>query len=176
VFGPASKARSKLRALIPVADPDDTANPRCPASGVPGVPTSSRARRLPWADLLRRVFAEDVLHCPCGGHRSVTAFVVDERLVRSLLTTLGLAAEPATFAPTRAPPQVEFAWDDHEAATGRSAITWRERDKVRARRGGAGPEGAARHAARLPGAGRRATARKSRAADRGGIVTRPQRW
>jgi hypothetical protein len=76
------------------------------------MPTRSRARRLPWADLLRRVFAEDVLHCPCGGHRSVTAFVVDERLARSLLTTLGLAAEPATFIPARAPPQVEFAWDD----------------------------------------------------------------
>ena len=70
-------------------------NPRCPASGVPGVPTRSRARRLPWADLLRRMFAEDVLHCPCGAHRSVTAFVVDERLARSLLTTLGLAAEIA---------------------------------------------------------------------------------
>ncbi len=35
VFGPASKARSKLRALILVANPDDTANPRRPASGVP---------------------------------------------------------------------------------------------------------------------------------------------
>jgi hypothetical protein len=95
----------------PVADPDDTTNPRCPASGVPGVPTSSRARRLPWADLLRRVFGEDVLLCPCGGHRSITAFVIDERLARSLLTTLGLAAKPTTFAPARAP-QVEFAWDD----------------------------------------------------------------
>jgi hypothetical protein len=112
VVGPASKARSKLRALIPVADPDDTTNPSFPASGVPGVSTSSRARRLPWADLLRRVFAEDILHCPCGGHRSVTAFVVDERLARSLLTNLGLAAEPATFVPARAPLQLEFAWDD----------------------------------------------------------------
>jgi hypothetical protein len=61
-------------------------------AGTPWPRTSSRARRLPWADLLRRVFAEDVLHCPCGGHRSITAFVVDERLARSLLTTLGLAA------------------------------------------------------------------------------------
>jgi hypothetical protein len=43
--------------------------------------------------------------CPCGGHRSATAFVVDERLVRTLLTTLGLAAEPASFAPARAPPR-----------------------------------------------------------------------
>ena len=46
-----------------------------------------------------------------GADRGVS-HVVDERLARSLLTTLGLAAEPATFVPARAPPQVEFAWDD----------------------------------------------------------------
>jgi hypothetical protein len=111
MFGPASKARSKLRALIPVADPDDTANPRCPASGVPGVPTSTRARRLPMGRLLRRVFAKDVLHCPCGGHRSVTAFVVDERLACSLLTTLGSAAEPPPYRLKRPWPAPEWQAD-----------------------------------------------------------------
>jgi len=73
---------------------------------------SSRRYRLPWADLLRRVFAQDVLACPCGGRRTVTAFVVDTTLARSVLTALGLAVEPTSFAPARDPPQVEFAWDD----------------------------------------------------------------
>jgi hypothetical protein len=42
-------------------DLDDTTNPRCPASGVPGVPTRSRARQLPWADRSRRgVESEEV--------------------------------------------------------------------------------------------------------------------
>ena len=109
VFGPAAKARSKLRALIPVVDTHDAASPRCSA---PAAPIALRARRLPWADLLRRVFAEDVLACPCGGRRGVTAFVTDERLARSLLTALGQPADPAAFAPARDPPQAELAWDE----------------------------------------------------------------
>ena len=110
VFGPASRARKQLRALVLEAAPATTANPRCPA---PGPPASSRRRRLPWADLLRRVFAQDVLACPCGGRRTVTAFVVDTTLARSVLTALGLAVvEPASFAPARDPPQAAFAWDD----------------------------------------------------------------
>ena len=71
-----------------------------------------------WVDPLHEVqcerhsFAQDVLACSCGGRRTVTAFVVDTTLARRVLTALGLAAEPATFAPARDPPQVEFALDD----------------------------------------------------------------
>jgi hypothetical protein len=107
VFGPASNARAKLRALVPATDHNDTAG--CPGAMQPVVP---RAGRLPWADLLRRVFAQDVLRCPCGGRRSVVAFVTDATRTRSLLTTLGLPADPATFAPARDPPQPELAWAD----------------------------------------------------------------
>jgi hypothetical protein len=46
---------------------------------------------------------QDVLACPCGGRRTVTAFVVDTTLARRVLTALRLAAEPATFAPARDP-------------------------------------------------------------------------
>jgi hypothetical protein len=63
-------------------------------------------------ELLRRVFAQDVLRCTCGGRRTVAAFVADATLARSLLTSLGLPADPATFAPARAPPQAELAWHD----------------------------------------------------------------
>jgi hypothetical protein len=102
-----AKARSKLRALIPATITADAAT--CP---IAGTPIPMRARRLPWPDLLRRVFAQDVLTCPCGGRRSVTAFVTDQRLASSLLASLGLPAEPATFAPARDPPQAELAWDE----------------------------------------------------------------
>jgi hypothetical protein len=61
---------------------------------------------------LRRVFAQDVLRCDCGGRRSVVALVTDATRARGLLTTLGLPTEPATFAPARDPPQAEFAWPD----------------------------------------------------------------
>jgi hypothetical protein len=58
------------------------------------------------------VFAEDVLQCACGGRRPVVAFVADTNLARTLLTSLGLPAEPATFAPARAPLQAGLAWYD----------------------------------------------------------------
>jgi hypothetical protein len=40
------------------------------------------------------------------------SFVMDAHLAPSVLTALGLAAEPATFTPARDPPRAEFAWDD----------------------------------------------------------------
>jgi hypothetical protein len=52
------------------------------------------------------------VQCACGGRRTVVAFVADANLTRSQLTSLGLPAEPATFAPARAPPQAELAWYD----------------------------------------------------------------
>lgn len=58
-------------ALVPATDHNDTANPGCPDAMQPVCATCCP---LPWADLLRRVFAEDVLCCPCGGRRSVAAF------------------------------------------------------------------------------------------------------
>jgi hypothetical protein len=49
---------------------------------------------------------------PCGGRRSVVAFVADAGQAHSLLVTLGLPADSATFAPARDPPQAELAWED----------------------------------------------------------------
>jgi len=103
----AAKDRAKLRALVPVCE--DAVAPPCSTTTAAPRP---RAGRVPWADLLRRVFADDVLQCPCGGRRSVIAVVTDPGIARTLLGALGLAHEPAAFAPARAPPQVEFDWDD----------------------------------------------------------------
>ena len=104
VFGPAYRQRAKLCALVPAraADP----------SGAPTPCGAKRGGRVPWAELLRRVFAAAVLACPCGGRRRVVAVVVDSALARTLLAALGLPCAPATFAPARAPPQAELWFDD----------------------------------------------------------------
>jgi hypothetical protein len=48
----------------------------------------SAARRLTWAELLKRVFAIDVLECPsCGGRRELIALISDGPLVRKILET-----------------------------------------------------------------------------------------
>ena len=106
IFGPAAKHREKLRALVPACD-DAVASPCSPTTA-----PRTRAGRLPWADLLRRVFADDVLQCACGGRRSVVAVVTDPTVARTLLLVLDLPHERSAFAPARDPPQVELAWDD----------------------------------------------------------------
>jgi hypothetical protein len=59
--------------------------------------TPGRARRLAWADLLRRVFAVDVLECPrCGGRMRPLATIHPPEATRAILECLGL--------PARAPP------------------------------------------------------------------------
>jgi len=51
--------RAQLRALVPARGGEPP-----PAAATPS--GSTRAGRVPWAELLRRVFATDVLSCPCG--------------------------------------------------------------------------------------------------------------
>ncbi len=106
IFGPAAKDRTKLRALVPECE-DTVASP----CSTPTAAQRPPAGRLPWADLLRRVFAADVLQCPCGGRRSIIAVVTDPTVARTLLVALDLPHEPSAFAPARDPPQVELAWD-----------------------------------------------------------------
>jgi hypothetical protein len=51
--------------------------------------------RWPWARLLHRVFAIQVLVCErCGGPRRILGAVTAPHAVRRLLAALGLAAEP----------------------------------------------------------------------------------
>ena len=87
------------------------------APGLVGNPRSrpgrARPSRIPWAELLQRVFAIDVLACPCGGRRKVLACLTDPKVVKQILEHLGL---PATGPPV-APPRTsalpdEACWQD----------------------------------------------------------------
>jgi hypothetical protein len=70
-----------------------------------GGQSRSRRRRLPWADLLRRVFGIDVLVCPqCAGPRRVLAAIHDPAAIARVLGALGLTAAGADPAGCRAPP------------------------------------------------------------------------
>jgi len=78
----------------------------------------SHRQRLPWADLLRRVFGIDVLVCPkCAGPRRVLAAIHDPAAIARVLAALGLTAAGADPAGCRAPPAAEGdAADDGDAA------------------------------------------------------------
>ena len=93
---PASLPEFESMAAGQPADPVEAPQepPRPPRHGPPGTP-----RRLSWAELMRRVFAVDVLKCPdCGGRMRILAALHDPDAVRAILESLGL--------PSRAPPNL----------------------------------------------------------------------
>ncbi len=55
-----------------------------------------------------RVFALDVLACPCGGQRQVLAFITEVKVVREILEHLELPSRPLPWAVAQAPPQLEW--------------------------------------------------------------------
>lgn len=70
-----------------------------------------RASQLTWAELLLRVFGEDVLRCPgCGGRRQMISAITEAATIRRILLHLGLRTEPYSFEPARSPPQAELQW------------------------------------------------------------------
>jgi hypothetical protein len=75
------------------------AMPGCAPRTDPAPATAElRERRLSWAELMRRVFAVDVLECPrCGGRRKLIAAITDPAVIAAFLASVGL--------PTRAPPR-----------------------------------------------------------------------
>jgi hypothetical protein len=61
------------------------------ADYVAGPDDPERARRLAWAELLRRVFAEDVLRCRrCGGEMRLIAVIENPAVSTKILKHLGL--------------------------------------------------------------------------------------
>lgn len=82
LLAPRARWRS---AIVPTPAPDDAraaADARSPS-------------RWPWARLLHRVFAIQILVCErCGGPRRILGAVTEPHAVRRRLAALGLAAEP----------------------------------------------------------------------------------
>src|SRR5439155_20161665 len=68
--------------------------------------------RVPWAELLSRVFNVDVLECEnCGGRLTVLAFLTERTVVTKILEHLGLPATGPPKAPARRAAQLEL--DEH---------------------------------------------------------------
>jgi hypothetical protein len=102
VLAPVASWRNEIVPRRP--DVDDTCLHVPPGGWVP-------ADRVPWAQLIRRVFLVDVLKCArCGGQRELVATITDPVAVRAILEHLGL--DPSDFgpAPARAPPDLDIDW------------------------------------------------------------------
>ena len=61
-----------------------------------------RPTHYPWADLLRRTFAIDVLECPeCGGRLRLLAIIAHPPTIAAILRHLGLPVEVPAPIPAR---------------------------------------------------------------------------
>ena len=94
VLAAASRVRSRIAAV-----------PMAPADAVEREPGSRRGSYWPWALLMRRTFALDVLQCPkCRGRMKLLSLVLDERSLFRYLKKLGEPTELPARAAARGPP------------------------------------------------------------------------
>jgi len=85
-----------------------------PACRTPrGLGRTRRGRRLPWDELIYRVFGADPLACECGGQFRAISEIHDPEVAKVVLEALGLPSTPLPIAPARPPPaptEEELAW------------------------------------------------------------------
>ncbi|MCP4140331.1 MAG: hypothetical protein GY755_08595, partial [Chloroflexi bacterium] len=105
-----ARIASATTAAQTTAEQTTAAQPRAPTA-------QPRARRLAWADLMRRVFERDVLECPrCQGRMKLIATITDPRVVSAILRHLGLSARAPPISPARPAPEPEpDFWPDEPA-------------------------------------------------------------
>lgn len=97
VLAPASPWRPRVAPPKPASEPADE-----PADDER--PKRSGTYR-PWAELLARTFAIDVLCCPiCKGRMKLLAMVTDPNSIARYLSAIGEPVEPPVRSPNRGPP------------------------------------------------------------------------
>ncbi len=76
-----------------------------------------RTYRVPWADLLKKVFAVDVLACPdCGGRLKLVAFITEATVACRILDHLGLDSQGPPVARPQPPPELFDPGPDYDSA------------------------------------------------------------
>ena len=99
VLASASKLRPRI---VPTAK--SSATVACEPGVDDAVPSRAGGRYWPWAELLKRTLAPDVLACPdCGGRLRVVALVAEAVSITRYLRAVGAPFEPPARAPPRGP-------------------------------------------------------------------------
>ena len=94
--GPGPAPGSATPEESPVAGPRVAPRNHAPGPSQSCSAPSTRRRRLPWADLLQRIFGIEALRCSCGESMRVIAAITDPAVAQRILACMGL--------PPRAPP------------------------------------------------------------------------
>ena len=135
VFAPNSKDRARvvpehfqtperspaaLQPAVPPASPSEPSPFQLSPQPAPVTGDSDRLGpryRVPWAELLRKVFSLDVLSCPqCGGRMQLIAFIAEAGVARRILDHLGLPSTGPPVARPRAPEEVFDSPPEYDGA------------------------------------------------------------
>jgi len=104
ILGARARRRPAAVAAVPPVEPAPApAGASSTPTALPTTPAPAR-RAWRWADLMRRVFALDVLACVCGARFRLVATIEDPPVVQRILRNLGLPTETPIPAPARPPP------------------------------------------------------------------------
>jgi hypothetical protein len=76
---------------------------------------ATRPRRLPWADLLRRVYGIEALQCECGKSMRVIAAITEPTVAKRIRECMGLPPRAPPLTPARAPGSAADAWLEEPA-------------------------------------------------------------
>jgi hypothetical protein len=108
--GHQAPTRADIDRTVPRVVQGETSDPRSHSSQRPIV------RRLPWADLLQRVFGIDALRSECGRPMRVLAAITDPTVARRILACIGLPQRAPPLAPARTAGDLSEPWLE-DAAT-----------------------------------------------------------
>ena len=79
---------------------------------------SPRARRLPWSELLKRVFGISALHCSqCGNPMRVLAAITDPAVAKCILVSMNLPPRAPPLVPAARPEPLADAWPGESEST-----------------------------------------------------------
>ena len=110
VFAPNAKVRQRIVPAAPEPVPPSPAAVARTTTEKPrrakSAEKTARTYRIPWADLLRKVFAIDVLACPeCTGRMQLIAFIAEARVAKRMLDHLGEDSTGPPLARAQAQPE-----------------------------------------------------------------------
>ena len=76
----------------------------------------ARSRRLPWAELLKRVFGIDALRCECGKPMRVLAAITEPAVAKRILACMDLPSRAPPLPPAHGPGSGATSWPEETGA------------------------------------------------------------
>ena len=110
VLGPNASWRQQIVPTPPGTSSTDEQLPSPHPAKLRSESSPTRRHRIPWAELFKRVFREEVDRCTCGGRLRLVAFLTEQASIQRYLEGMGLPTAIPEIAPARAPPQMDIEW------------------------------------------------------------------